>query len=395
MESTSWTMRARRSPRRNDGQARGRQPLEPLVDPHPQVGEQPEGGIVADQALLVAQEPTGQPEELDGHDGHRQGGLVRVLRRLRDQPGGRAQETDVRRDGARAEERRDDHAARRRTGHGQGPAHRGAPARPFPSASERITTPPQSWTGGASRTTRSLTAKREGRWAAMTTVRPTMRRRTADSTPSSVAAVEIRGGLVEEEKGRVPQERPRQGNALPLPRRQPGALGAQHGREPLGQSGHHIVEAGIANGGANFVIGGVGSAEANVVGDGAGEEVRALRDPGHPAPPRIGVEVGQIDTADGDRAARGGNQAEEDPEKGGLATAAGSGDGDHLPGLDGEGEVAESGERAVRVADLELVDPQRGGRRVGNVVTAAAVGDGWSSTSKTSSAAFIPSALAW
>ena len=109
-----------------------RQPFELLVDPHSQVGEEPEGGIVADQALLVAQEPTGQPEELDGHDGHRQGGLVRVLRRLRDQPGCRAQETDVRRDGARAEERRDDHAARRRTSNPQGPAHRGALAGPVP-----------------------------------------------------------------------------------------------------------------------------------------------------------------------------------------------------------------------------------------------------------------------
>ncbi len=116
------------------GQARGRQPLEPLVDLHPQVGEEPEGGVVADQALLVAQEPTGQPEELHGHDGHRQGGLVRVLCRLRDQPGGRAQETDVRRDGARAEERRDDHAARRRTGHGResGPPGRARPTCPHP-----------------------------------------------------------------------------------------------------------------------------------------------------------------------------------------------------------------------------------------------------------------------
>ena len=53
---------------------------------------------------------------------------------------------------------------------------------------------------------------------------------------------------------------------------------------------------------------------------------------------------------------RGGNQAEQDAEQGGLATAARTGDGHHLPGLNGEGDVAESGQRAARVADLELVD---------------------------------------
>ncbi len=58
-------------------------------------------------------------------------------------------------------------------------------------------------------------------------------------------AVEIRGRLVEQQKGCVPQERPCQGNPLPLPRRQPGTLGAQHRSRALGQSGHHVVEPGV------------------------------------------------------------------------------------------------------------------------------------------------------
>ena len=38
------------------GQAGGGQPLESVVDRHPQVGEQSEGGVVAHQSLLVSEE---------------------------------------------------------------------------------------------------------------------------------------------------------------------------------------------------------------------------------------------------------------------------------------------------------------------------------------------------
>ena len=86
--------------------------------------------------------------------------------------------------------------------------------------------------------------------------------------------------------------------------------------------------------------------------------MRTLRDPGHPGPPRIGVEVGQIDAADADGAARGGNQAEENGEQTGLATTARTGDGHRLTGLDGEAYVAQGGKRAARIADLEPFDPQ-------------------------------------
>ena len=100
------------------------------VDLHPEVGEQPEGGVVADQPLLVAQEPAGQPEELDGHDGHGQMRLVGVLGRPGDQPGRGADEPDVGGDGARAQQGRA-RTTRRDAGRTQrqGPAQRGALAR--------------------------------------------------------------------------------------------------------------------------------------------------------------------------------------------------------------------------------------------------------------------------
>jgi hypothetical protein len=128
-------------------------------------------------------------------------------------------------------------------------------------------------------------------------------------------AVEIRRGLVEEKKRCIPEKGPSQGHPLPLPRRQPGAVGSQRGLESLRQAGHDIVKPGVADGGPNVVVSGVGAAQAHVVGDGPGEEMRALRDPGHAGPPRVGVEVGQIDTVDGDHAPRCGDQAEENAEQ--------------------------------------------------------------------------------
>ena len=163
-------------------------------------------------------------------------------------------------------------------------------------------------------------------------------------------AVEIGRGLVEEKERRIPEKGPSQGDPLPLPCRQPGSIGAERGLESLGQAGDDIVKPGVADGGPNGVVSGVGSAETHVVGDGPGEEVGALRDPGHPGSPRVRVEVGQIDTADGDRASRSGDQAEQNAEQAGLATAAGTGDRQHLTGLDAEGDVTECRQRAARVA---------------------------------------------
>ena len=83
------------------GQAGRCQPLEPLIDLHPAVGQEPERGIMPDEPLFVPQESTGKSEELDQHDGHGEMGLVGMLGGSRDQPGGGTDQSDVRRDGTR------------------------------------------------------------------------------------------------------------------------------------------------------------------------------------------------------------------------------------------------------------------------------------------------------
>ena len=86
------------------GQAGGSQPLEPLVHLHPQVGEQPECGVMTDQSLLIPEEAAGEPEELHPDDGHRQMGFVGMLGRPRDEPCRGGDEPDIGSDGTRAEQ---------------------------------------------------------------------------------------------------------------------------------------------------------------------------------------------------------------------------------------------------------------------------------------------------
>ena len=62
------------------GQAGRSQGLESLEDPHAQVGQGAQGRVVTDETLAVAQETTGQPEELDPDDGECERCLGRVLR---------------------------------------------------------------------------------------------------------------------------------------------------------------------------------------------------------------------------------------------------------------------------------------------------------------------------
>ena len=82
--------------------------LEPLVDGDPEVGEQAERGVVADEALAVPEQPTGDGEEAHAHHGQAEGGDRGVLGGARDQPPRRRQQCDAGGCGRRAEQRGDD-----------------------------------------------------------------------------------------------------------------------------------------------------------------------------------------------------------------------------------------------------------------------------------------------
>ncbi|MFC7658199.1 hypothetical protein ACFQV8_19850 [Pseudonocardia benzenivorans] len=70
---------------------------ESLVDPHPDVGEGPQRGVVGDQPLQVAGEAAGDAEGAGQHDRDRQRRDRRVRGRGGDEPGGEAEQAGPRR----------------------------------------------------------------------------------------------------------------------------------------------------------------------------------------------------------------------------------------------------------------------------------------------------------
>ena len=82
---------------------------------------------------------------------------------------------------------------------------------------------------GLQRTTRSASASKDGRWATMITVRPTISSRTAARTSASVSPSRLAVGSSSSRSGRVAHEGPGQRDPLALARGQSGALGRRAG----------------------------------------------------------------------------------------------------------------------------------------------------------------------
>ena len=97
-------------------------------------------------------------------------------------------------------------------------------------------------------------------------------------------AVEVRGGLVEQQQRRVAQERARQGDRWRSPAERPGAALAEHVSQPVAAArapSRSSPAAQIAA--AHLRVAGAGAPEPHVLGDRGAEQVRAL---GHPRQPR-------------------------------------------------------------------------------------------------------------
>ena len=98
--------------------------------------------------------------------------------------------------------------------------------------------------------------------------------------------VEVRRGLVEHEDARAGEERPGQGEELPLAGRQRHAA-LVHGRvEPVGQPVDQVAEPDEPAGLEHLGLGRVGPGEADVLADRAGEQERLLRHGAHLPPHR-------------------------------------------------------------------------------------------------------------
>ena len=175
--------------------------------------------------------------------------------------------------------------------------------------------------------------------------------------------VDALGGFVEQEQRPVGEQRAGEGHAALLPRRQARAALADPGVEG-------DVEAGGPGRRGHVVVGRLGPRQPQVVGHGADDQHRALRHPGDPLPPGGGIDVGEVDPADGDPPALGTPEPEQQVEQGRLARAAGAADADGLGGSDPQPEPLEH--RPGAAVDGDVLHPQRHARGVGGGATVAA-----------------------
>ena len=111
----------------------------------------------------------------------------------------------------------------------------------------------------------------------MIDVRPRSSVSNARSMRISVGPVDVRGRLVEDQDARVGDQRARDRDQLALAGREAGAALAHDVVEPVLEARRNAVDADRARRVDDLLVGRVGTAEADVVGDRAAEEERVLQ----------------------------------------------------------------------------------------------------------------------
>ncbi|CAN4039547.1 RNA polymerase sigma factor sigX, partial [Dysosmobacter welbionis] len=148
---------------------------------------------------------------------------------------------------------------------------------------------------------------------------------------------------------------PGNGQQLPLALGQIGAVAGEHGVVPLGQAADEVVGIGQGGGRLHLFIRGIQIAVADVLPDGAGEEVGVLQHDAQAAP-----QVRLADVVDGDAVVTDlavGNVVEpvDQVGDGGLAGAGGTHEGQLLARLGKEADVVEDG-LALLIGEVHMVE---------------------------------------
>ena len=150
--------------------------------------------------------------------------------------------------------------------------------------------------------------------------------------------VDRRGGVVEDQQPRPADQRPGQGDPLPLAARERGAALPQLGVERVGQGGDEAVALGGAQGCPDVLVGDVG-AEGYVVADGVVEEERGLADHGHRAGQLAVRQVAQVGAVDLDRSPVGVDESGQQRGERALARGGGADQRDGAARVDPERDV--------------------------------------------------------
>ena len=157
------------------------------------------------------------------------------------------------------------------------------------------------------------------------------------------AGVDGAGGLVQHQNRSLAQRRAGNVEQLALALRQVRAVALDHGVVAVGQALDEAVGAGGLRGFDDLFVGGVEAAVADVLHDGAAEQVGILQDHGDVLSQHVALDVLDVDAVDGDRAGINVIEAVEQVGNGGLACAGGADEGDLLAGLCVQGDVLQHG----------------------------------------------------
>ena len=170
------------------------------------------------------------------------------------------------------------------------------------------------------------------------------------------AGVDGGGGVVEEEDGGFEEQGARDGDALFLASGQADAGFAEDGVIAVGKGGDEVVGRGEAGGFFNLILGGVGSSESDVRGDGGAEEEAFLEDEADFAAQLGQVEGFEVYAVDEDPPVDGVVEAGDEAEQGGFTAADGADDGDAFAGDGLEADVLEGGFFGVAEGDVFKTD---------------------------------------
>lgn len=178
--------------------------------------------------------------------------------------------------------------------------------------------------------------------------------------------VGVRGRLVEHEDRGVGEQGSRDGEALCLTAGESDGR-AEFGRVAVGQCRDAVVDAGGAGAPLDFLVGGLGAAQADVVGDARPQQPYVLEDEADP-PVQLGRgDVAEVGAAEGHRAGGDVVEAGQERGQGGLAGAGGADQGGDRAGREIEVDVAQDvgapvvGEGDPAQADVVAVGQDGGG----------------------------------
>ena len=186
-----------------------------------------------------------------------------------------------------------------------------------------------------------------------------------------VLRVDRRQRLVQYQDRRVAQNRTGDGDALPLTARQADAALADHRVVALRQLDDESMRIGGTAGFFEFRQRCTRLANAQIVTDRAMEQVGVLVDDGDLATDLREAEVSQVAAADLHRAVGRVVEAQQEPDDGGLANAAGADETDPLARRDVEAEAFVRGAPAARIGEGHVLETDR--RRHSVCVRAARV----------------------